>query len=160
MSLNFIKRLQGWKKSLLIISLIPILLLGFSFICYGVVFNSFFTDNGSFIDFFKIPNLFSIFKSDIALPTIVKLIGSTSTILLSVLFIMWFVLFTITCYLKLSQQVDNKIELITELVIISLVYFYIIAPSSIVSFLLGLLLIVINLGLIVLYWIYELKAKK
>lgn len=160
MPLNFIKTLQGWKKSLLIISIIPILLLGFSFISYGVVFNPFFTESGSYIDFFKIPNLFSFFSSDVTLPTIVKIIGRTCTISLSVVFVIWIILFTITCYLKLSQQIGNKIELITELVIISLVYFYFISPSSVVSFLLGLLLIVINFGLIGLYWIYELKSKK
>ncbi|MGQ1948361.1 hypothetical protein ACT3CD_14800 [Geofilum sp. OHC36d9] len=158
MRLNLIKTLQGWEKTLLIIALIPILLLGFSLMTYGAVFNPLFEESGSSFDFFKLPNLFSLFYSDVALPLVVKVIGKMCTILLSIIAVVWVILYTICCYLQLSQQIGNKIELITELVIFSLIYFFFISPSSIVLFLLGLLLILINLGLILLYWIYELKS--
>lgn len=157
---NYLNKIQGLRRSLLIISLIPILLLGFSFISYGMVFNPFFTDNVSSLYFFKLPNLLSFFGSDVALPLVVKIIGRMCAFSLSIIFLAWLIMFTIRCYLELSQQIGNKVELILELVIISLVYYYIISPPSFVTFLLGLLLIVVNLGLIVLYGIYELKTKK
>lgn len=160
MRLNIIKTLQGWKKILLIIALIPTLLLGFSLIEYGMIFNPLFEKSGSPLDFFKLPNLFSLFYSDVALPLVVKVIGRICTISLGIISIAWVILFTINCYLQLSQQIGNKIELIIELIIFSLIYFILISPSSIGPLLLGLLLILINLGLIVLYWIYELKSKK
>lgn len=160
MLLNLIKTLQGWKKSLLIISLVPILLLGFSIISYGIVFNPFFNESTSSLEFFKLPNLFSLFDSDIALPTALKIIGRSCAFSLNIIFLAWLILFTIKCYLELSRQIGNKIEFVIELIILSLIYFYFISPSSIVFFLLGLLLIVINFGLVILYWIYELKSKK
>ena len=160
MLLNLIKTLQGWKKSLLIISLVPILLFGFSIISSGLVFNPFFNESTSSLEFFKLPNLFSLFDSDIALPTALKIIGRSCAFSLNIIFLAWLILFTIKCYLELSRQIGNKIEFVIELIILSLIYFYFISPSSIVFFLLGLLLIVINFGLVILYWIYELKSKK
>jgi|GEM_PF-6787170 len=158
--LNSIPIISSWKKSLLIISLVPILFLGFSFISYGFVFNPFFDKSNSFTTFFKLTNQFSLFKSDIGLPIVLKLIGRISIVTLYGLFISWVVLFTVSSYMKLSLQVANKVELILELALVSILYFFIVSPASILFYLLGLLVIVINLGLIVLYWIYALKAKR
>ena len=159
MIMDLIQIVNNWKRSFLLLGIVPILFVGAIYIVYGDVFNPLFVGQGSIIDFFKLPNQLSLFESDIALPRVSNFLGKLSVISLNVIFLLWLCLHTIISYLKLSTQVAYKVELVIELLLISLLYFFSISPINVVFYVLGCILLVVNLALIILYWIYQLRTK-
>lgn len=160
MTLGFLKELTVWKRSLLTITVIPIILIGFVLISYADAFDDVFVASQSSLDFFKTSKLIAIFNSDIVLPKVTKIIGLISAIALNILFIVWSILFSIASYVKLSLRKANMFVLLIELLFISLIYFTFFTKSSFFVFLIWLLSMIVNIGLFVLYTIYEFKSKK
>lgn len=155
--MNLLETASKWKRAFLILSMIPIILIGIVYIVYGSIFNSLIVENTTLLDFFKLSNQLTLFSSELSLPIIVKSLCNFSIITLYIIFILWLCLHTIINYLKLSQHTGCKIDLIIELLIIALLYFLIISPISIISYLLGCIILIINLALVVIYWIYQIK---
>lgn len=155
--MNLLETASKWKRAFLILSMIPIILIGIVYIVYGSIFNSLIVENTTLLDFFKLSNQLTLFSSELSLPIIVKSLCNFSIITLYIIFILWLCLHTIINYLKLSQHTGCKIDLIIELLIIAILYFLIISPISIISYLLGCIILIINLALIVIYWIYQIK---
>lgn len=158
--MSLIQITNNWKRSFLILSLIPIIFIGTIYVVYGYIFNPFFDVKNSFIDFIKLSNQLSLFNSNIALPTIVQLLGKLSVFFLIAIFCFWTIAHSVTIYLELSQQIANKVELILELFFIGIVYFFIISPVDILLYIIGCLVLILDLVLIIFYWIYELRAKR
>ena len=155
--MNLLEKASKWKRAFLILSMIPIILIGIVYIVYGSIFNSLIVENTTLLDFFKLSNQLTLFSSELSLPKIVKSLGNLSIITLYIIFLLWLCLHTIITYLKLSRHTGSKIDLIIELLIIAILYFLIISPISIISYLLGCIILIINLALIVIYWIYQMK---
>lgn len=155
--MNLLEKASKWKRAFLILSMIPIILIGIVYIVYGSIFNSLIVENTTLLDFFKLSNQLTLFSSELSLPKIVKSLGNLSIITLYIIFLLWLCLHTIITYLKLSRHTGSKIDLIIELLVIALLYFLIISPISIISYILGCIILIINLALIVIYWIYQIK---
>lgn len=155
--MSLLQAANKWKKVFLFLSIIPLILTSIIYIVYGYVFNTLFVENTSLIDFYKLGNQLILFSSETSLPLIVKSTGKLSILALYITFILWLCLHTIITYLKLSRHTGSKIDLIIELLIIAILYFLIISPISIISYLLGCIILIINLALIVIYWIYQIK---
>ena len=155
--MNLLETASKWKRAFLILSMIPIILIGIVYIVYGSTFNSLIVENTTLLDFFKLSNQKTLFSSELSLPIIVMSLGNLSIITLYIIFLLWLCLHIIITYLKLSQHIGCKIDLIVELFIIALLYFFIISPQNIISYLLGCIILIIDLALIVIYWIYEIK---
>jgi hypothetical protein len=160
MKMSLIQTIINWKRSFLLLGIIPVIFIGVIYIVYGYVFNPFFTQGNTAINFLKLSNQFSLLNSAISIPQIVKIIGKLSTVFLYVIFVLWLCFHIIISYLKLSRQMAFKPELIVELILISLVYLIIISPLNILVYLLGCLVLLLNLALIIFYWIYQLRAKQ
>lgn len=157
--MSFIQSAKKWKLSFLILAMIPIIFIGVIYIVHGVAFNPFFYEH-SILDFLKLSNQFLLFESEINLPFVVKVIGESSLYLLNILFVLWLSLNFVVTYLKLSKQQACKAELVLEILLLSLIYYFIISPSNIVLFILGWVIIMVNIILITFYWIYQVKTKK
>lgn len=155
--MSLLETTRKWKKIFLFISIIPLILTSIIYIVYGYVFNALFVENIFLIDFFKLSNQLVLFSSETSLPYIVRSIGKLSIVALYITFILWLCLHPVITYLKLSQHTGCKIDLIIELLVIALLYFLIISPISIISYILGCIILIINLALIVIYWIYQIK---
>lgn len=150
MVVDKIKMVQSWKNNVLLFSMIPVLLLGDILISHGNAFET---------DFFTLFNLLEGFESLQVLPKVAAQIGWNCVIALFVGFILWLALFSILCYWKLSKQIAGKMELLLELALISVTYFYFISPTSMAGYVSGIILISCDLLLIILYAIYDLKVR-
>ena len=157
--MSLILTTNNWKRSFLFLSMIPIVFIGIIYIIYGNVLNSILVDKNSIVYFCKLSNQYSLFKSNIELPLIVRFLGRLSIILLNTTFVLWLCFHIVISYLKLSQQLAYKTELLIELFLISLIYFFIISPSSIVLYILGCIVLLMDLVLILFYWIYEYQIR-
>ena len=160
MIMSLIQTTNNWKRSFLFLGIIPVIFIGTIYIVYGYVFNPFFTDEKSIINFLKLSNQFSLFESDISLPLITKTLGKLSVILLNIIFVLWLCFHITISYLKLSQQIAYKTELILELFLITLLYLFIISPINIILYVLGCIFLIADLALIIFYWIYQLRTKR
>lgn len=160
MLMKNISSIQLWRRSLLTITLVPILLLGHLFINNAHIFDSKLDGQNSILQFFNLPYLLSQFDSIDSLPTLHKFIGKICSGALIGLFYVWLILFTTNNYLKLSHQIGSKFYLLFELILISIVYVNFVTPSSLIFSIAGFLIIGFNLALIILYWIYDFKTKK
>lgn len=158
--MNLIHIADRWKRFFLISSMIPIIFIGIIYIVYGKGFSLFFGNNNSLIYFGKFSLQSSLLDSNVELPIIVKLLGRSSMVLIKSLFSLWLIGHTITTYLKLANQVVSKVELILVLGFISMVYYFIISPSDTLFNIFGYSILVVNLLLIILYWIYDLMPKR
>ena len=145
---------------LLGVSLLAIIWIGVIYIIYGIELDPFFAKNVSFIEFFKLPNQFKFFSSCVLLPIVVNKLGYVSVIMLFITFTIWIFLFSIVSYLRLSQQIANKTELTLELILISLIYFFIVSPENIFLYIIGCIIIALNFVLVAIYQIYELRIKR
>lgn len=160
MKMSLIQTTNNWKRSFLLLGIIPVIFIGTIYIVYGYVFNPLFTEENSAINFLKLSNQFSLFESDIALPLIAKALGKLSVILLNVIFVLWLCFHISISYLKLSQQIAYKAELFIELLLITLLYLFIISPVSLLLYVLGCIVLILDLILIIFYWIYQLRTKR
>lgn len=158
--MNLINITNNWKRTFFILSLVPIMLLGTIYIVYGEVFDPSFIDNNSITKFLKLGHQHSLFSSDIELPNIVKSIGVLLILTIRLLFLFWIVLFSIGSYSKLYEQMNSKLDSLLELIMICLIYFLFISPESILVYILGCLILILDLVLIIFYWIYQIRTKR
>jgi hypothetical protein len=158
--MNAIIRIRNLKKLLLVISFPPIIWLGVTYIVYGALFNQFFTEGSSLTSILNLPNLNKFYNSITDFPIVVKLLGQFSISLIIFCYIIWFFSFTFSSYIELSHNTSNKINLLLELIIISVIYFSVISPNNIFLFLIGCIFIFAVFVLIIIYWIYEVRTKR
>jgi len=156
-NVKLIQEINNWKKTLLILSLLPIILLGIIFITYAGSFDVFFANTKTLTGFFRLSNQLLLFNSITSLPLIITSIARISILWLYITAFIWMSIFSVTTYLKLSYQLDFKIKLTIELLLISYIYLFIVSPTNIFLFILGCLILLANLVLIIFYWIYEFK---
>lgn len=156
-----IQILSNWKKSILIISLIPIIQLFITYTFYGPVYDIVLSKNTTLLEFFRLPyqlHNFDLLKNE--LPSIVRLLGQTSIFFLIILFVVWYFLFALGSYLQLYRQTAIKLDLVIELLIIASIYHFIIFPINVYIYNLGYIILAANFILILVYWIYDFKTKR
>ena len=153
--------LKNWKRSVLTFSLVPLILIGVIYIVYGPAFDSYFSETKLIKGFFILPFHLSFFSSNNSLPFIVKIIGKTSIFYIYTTFLIWGLLFSLVSYIELSKQVAMKLNLLIELLLFTLVFYNIFPFSKLFVFtFIGFLIILLDLTVIILYWIYDLKSKR
>lgn len=152
--MSLIEIINKWKHFFLLLSIIPIVLIGMIYIVYGDIINPLFVEKSSLIDFLKLSNQHALFSSEISLPFIVKSLGSLSTIMINTTFLLWLFMHVIIT----SQHIGNKVGLVIELLIIASLYFLIISPKSIIIYILGTIIIIADLALIASYWFNQIKT--
>lgn len=155
-----LKALKNWKRSLLTFSLLPLILIGLIYINYGDVYNSFFSEGSSIRQFFILSSQLTVFNSNISLPFIVKILGKASIVYLFFTLLIWCLLFSFSTYIELSQQKAIKLNLLLELVLFTLIFYYFISFANLYIFIIVSAIILFDLTVIILYWIYELKSKQ
>lgn len=148
------------KKTLLIIAIVPVIIIGSSYVFYGEAFDDYFSEHQFELNYYQLNENYKVFNSDIQIPNVVKDIASDSLGLLYLLFGLWIILHLVTSYFKLSRNIDSKIAMTAESLVIFLIYIYLIMPGlSIWITTIGGVLIISNLILILLYWRYEKLAR-
>ena len=158
--MNPLSILNNWKRVLLIVNIPAIVWIGIIYITFGSVFDPVFSEEATIVEIFNFPTQIAVFDSDISIPTVVKSIGHLSVMLLTIGFVLWLLSFTVLSYLRLSKQLPGKIELLIELLIITILYYFIVTPSNIIIALLGWSVLVLNFALITFYWIYQIQTKR
>ncbi len=158
--MNLIQTTTNWKRSFLLMGIVPVIFIGTIYIVYGSAINSSFVENKSVFEIFKFSNQFYLFEMENALPSIVQILGRISIIILNFVFTAWLCLNILLSYLKLSKQEANQIDLFFELLLLVLVYLLFVSPSNLFLFILGCLVLVLNLSLIVVYLVYYKKQKQ
>ncbi len=158
--MNLIQTTTNWKRSFLLLGIIPIIFIGMIYIVYGPAINSSFFENKSVIEIFKFSSQLYLFEMENAFPTIAQILGRISIIILNFIFIAWLCLNILLSYLKLSKQEANEIDLFFELLLLVLVYFLFVSPSNLIIYILGCLILGLNLALIILYLVYFNKQRQ
>lgn len=160
MSMSLIQTINNWKRSALLLGLLPFIFLGTIFIVFGDDLSLLFSNENSTFHFLKLPNQLSAFKSNIELSRAVRALGRLSILLLNIIFVFWLCLQSAITYLKLSQQIAYKAELAIELFLIMMVYLFIISPANLLLYILGCLILSLHFALIIFYWIYQVRTQK
>jgi hypothetical protein len=164
---NEINVIRNYKRSLITLLTIPLILIGSIYISYGEVFDAIIEEQNQPIKFYQLHVQLEIFQNYFSnapltfLPKTTALIGYYSVITIYILFLVWLVLFTITSYLKLSQRVGSKIIILLELSLILALYIFSISPDlSLWLTLTGYLIISIVFVMFLMYWAYAIKTKQ
>lgn len=155
--MNDILIIKTFRKNLLILFLLPILLLCIIFIQYGAVFDQYFKVGLNENNFSLISQL-NIFNSKVKLPGIVKSIGSITCILLFALYTCWLLSMFLNSYYSLAINEFSKIGFIVELILFLLVTIFFILPglNALISSLI-IIFLLLEIAMIVLYLIYYKK---
>ncbi len=164
---NEINTINNYKRSLITLLTIPIILIGCIYISYGEIFDGIIMQHHSPLKFYQLHVHLAVFNGDFfqvplrSLPQVTASIGYYSVITVYILFSAWLVLFAISSYLQLSQRTGSKIIIIVELSMALAMYIISISPElNLWLFLIGYIIIAIVLVMLSLYWIYEIKTKR
>lgn len=149
--------IDKWKRSILIISCIPAIILGVIIVKYDLLFENFFRENEHIIEYINFKSILMAFNNIDELPIVIQNIGIDSILFLQIAFLFWVILFFLGSYSKLSESLGSKIEMIFELSIIAGVFFVLISPDSLIINLLMYLYLALCLSIVAMYWIYQLK---
>jgi len=164
---NEINLINNYKKSLISILTIPIILIGFIYISYGEVFDVIIAQQTNPFKFYQLHDHLSVFSIDSLqiplriLPLTTTSMGYYSVISIYILFSGWLVLFAISSYLQLSQRTGSKISILFELSFLLLISIISISPKlNLWLCIFGFSIIVIVFVMLLLYWVYEIKTKQ
>ncbi len=160
MNLQLIDSLTFIRKILLGLIYVFLIFIGCTLIIHGEAFDTFLAKENAESNFFTISNLTNAFNSQVTIPAVAKSIGTASILYLKVSFALWSVFFTCLIYLRLYFRMAIRIVFLIETSILLLVTFTFITTSSLFLFVLSLVLIAVDLALIILYWIYEIRTMK
>lgn len=150
MKYSFVKLINKLRLHIFIFSLLPVILLNTITISYAVLLND--------VNPFKFYSYHSLLNSNINLPSIIVILGNIYITTIYVLFTIWFILFVLLSYYKLSEQKGEWLALSIETFFISFVYFYFLCPDSILCYFIGVLGTSLMLALIFIYWLYNKKT--
>jgi hypothetical protein len=164
---NEINLIHNYKRSLITLLSIPIILIGCIYISYGELFDSIIMQHHSPLKFYQLHVHLAVFNGEFfqvplkPLPQVTASIGYYSVITIYILFFAWLVLFATSSYLQLTQQTGSKNSIIVELSMILTIYILLISPElNLWLSLIGYIIIAVVLVMLSLYWIYEIKTKR
>ena len=164
---NEINIIDNYKRSLITLLTIPIILIGCIYISYGEIFDGIIMQHHSPLKFYQLHLHLAVFNGDFfqvplrSLPQVTASIGYYSVITVYILFSAWLMLFATSSYLQLTQRTGSKISIIVELSMILVIYIVSISPElNIWLSLFGYIIIAVVLVILSLYWIYEIKTKR
>ena len=164
---NEINLINNYKRSLITLLTITLILIGCIYISYGEFFDNFFTTLNNPLKIYQLHTHLSILSGDLSpvslssLPQITASIGYYSVAFIYILFSGWLLLFATSSYLKLFQRVGSKIIILFELFILLAIYIISISPElNLWLSIIGYLIIAIVFVMLSLYWVYEFKSKQ
>lgn len=144
------------RNNLLLIFAVPIILIGFIYIQYGDIFDSYFSGNKEIVNFYHLRTQLMIFNSNINLPSTVKNIGHFAIVFIYIIFGIWLLSSLLSTYIHLSKQTASIIDILSEIALLFTCYFIFIMPGlNIWLSIVGVLLVTTILVLLFLYWNYE-----
>ena len=167
--INDINLYDSWKRNVIVLFTIPLILLGCIYIGYGEFFDALLADhNLSETSIYQLNTQLSFFQNEISdaheiirLPEIVRNIGYNSVIAVYILLILWLISFSVSSYVKLTLGKGSKLLMLLELAFMTLVFTYSIKPGlSVVLYTLGYLLLFIFLLILVIYWLEAIKYRR
>lgn len=163
---NEINTINNYKRNLITLLTIPLILIGCIYISYGKIFDGIIIQQSGSLKFYQLQVQLSIFQNEFShvplksLPHITATIGLYSVIAVYFLYYVWLLLFTVSSYLHLSQQTGSKISILVELSMILVVYIILISPGLNLWFsIFSYVIIAIIFVMLLLYWVYEIKTK-
>lgn len=165
--INEINTINNYKRVLITLLTVPLILIGCIYISYGEVFDAIISQQLNSLKFYQLQTQLSIFNNEFlhvplsSLPKTTESIGYYSVITIYILFLAWLLLFSISTYLKLSQRTGSKIIILLELSMILAIYIISISPNlNLWLSLIGYIIISVVLVMLSLYWVYEFKTKQ
>jgi len=164
---NEIYLINNYKRSLITLLTIPIILIGCIYISYGEIFDGIILQQANPLKFYQLHVHLAVFSGNLFqvplknLPNITASIGYYSVIAVYILFSAWVVLFATSSYLQLSQKTGSKFIILVESALILAIYIISISPDlNLWLSLIGYIIISIVLVMLLLYWLYEIKTKQ
>lgn len=163
---NEINTINNYKRNLITLLTIPLILIGCIYISYGKIFDGIIIQQSGSLKFYQLQVQLSIFQNEFSqvplkgFPHLTAKIGFYSVIAVYFLFYVWLLLFTVSSYLHLSQQTGSKISILVELSMILVIYIILINPGLNLWFsIFSYVIIAIVFVMLLLYWLYEIKTK-
>ena len=152
-----IKHLENWKRNILVFSLIPIIIIALVNVYFHNLIDIAY--QGDFSSLFSLKGQKLLFSSDIALSQYVNYISVSCINTFYLLITLWFILYSITNYLKLSSLSCFTIGAILELFVIVFLYFKFFLPTNVLLVIMHIILLLFNLIMVVVYWYYQVKVE-
>jgi hypothetical protein len=155
-----LKLFEWYRRNLISLLSIPLILIGCIYICYGDVFDSVLLNNTGTSKIYQLYTHVLNFKSDLPLPISVKSIGYYSIQFIYMLFSGWLISFLYSLYTRLSHRTGSMVDMLIELLLILFIYWFSISPGM--NLWLDILIFLsITLGFILLffYLLYEIQNR-
>lgn len=160
-----INQINNWKRNLVPLLAIPIIILGFTYISYGNIFDKILSQQIISSRFFQLNTQLLIFKNEYDviildnLPLTVLKIGHYSVLLTYILFFFWILVYTISTYAYLAFRKGMKFLMLLELMAILAIFIYSVNPGLDMWISIAIYSIIsVNFLILLAYFLYDLKS--
>ncbi len=164
---NYINLFKGYRKSLFILLVIPVIIISCIYINYGETIDLHLERNKTITKIYQLKTHYDIFKLDTEfssmnpMPIIVMKLGYYSSIMYYILFFGWLLITAALTYLNLSFNKGSRSTMLLETFLLLVIFVIIVSPGlSIWLSILGFLIIAFLIAIILMYWFYAIRYKK